>query len=278
DKRFDGIMELMSEGELKENIIRAERKPKHQHHSEDPLLKDLEETTNCLGMIKQLDKYMIRSLMFRLIEPRFFRHEDVRVRIMVINCIVEVTRIKNHSLPYSDAIMRDIFEHMFGSFQGLWNITSPYFSKRVKILETMAKVRSCVSRLDIDCDDLILHMFQVFFGVIQDNHSKNILVAMQTIMSIVLNEYENLPQHLLSIPEEEMRQETSCIDHTLAKGVMDQCSIKLKTFMVAKFSEKDMGENFQGMSFLVHNDEFLVSNACIECDCTEKLDVKTKDN
>ncbi|KAH9293473.1 hypothetical protein KI387_041324, partial [Taxus chinensis] len=68
-----------------------------------------------------------------------FWHEDVRVKIMVVTCIAEVTRVTAPNLPYNDDIMRDIFEHMVGSFQGLWNVTSPYYSKRVKILETMAK-------------------------------------------------------------------------------------------------------------------------------------------
>ncbi|KAH9307102.1 hypothetical protein KI387_011506, partial [Taxus chinensis] len=188
------IMELMSEGELKERIIRVGKKLRHPHHSVDDLLKDLEETTNCLAMIKQSNKYMIHSLMFQLIEPRLLEHEDVRVRIMVITCIAEVTRITVPNLPYSDTIMRDIFEHMVGSFQGLGNIASPYFGKRVKILETMAEVRSCVLMLDLDCDDLIFHMFEVFLAVIDDRHSENVLHAMQTIMSLVLNEYEEPPR------------------------------------------------------------------------------------
>lgn len=132
-------MELMSEGGLKERIIRVGKKLKHPNHSEDALLKDLEETTNCLAMVKQSNKYIIHSLMFQLIKPKIFGHEDVRVKIMVVTCIAEVTRITTPNLPYSDDIMRDIFEHMVRSFQGLWNVTSPYYSKRVKILETMAK-------------------------------------------------------------------------------------------------------------------------------------------
>ncbi|KAH9292344.1 hypothetical protein KI387_042470, partial [Taxus chinensis] len=130
DKRLSGTMELMSEGGLKERIIRVGKKLKHPHHSEDALLKDLEETTNCLAMVEQSDKYMIHSLMFQLIKPKIFWHEDVRVKIMVVTCIAEVTRVTTPNLPYSDDIMRDIFEHMVGSFQGLWNVTSPYYSKR----------------------------------------------------------------------------------------------------------------------------------------------------
>ncbi|KAH9329815.1 hypothetical protein KI387_001923, partial [Taxus chinensis] len=220
DKRLSGTMELMSEGGLKERIIRVGKKLKRPHHSEDALLKDLEETANCLAMVEQSDKYMIQPLMFQLIKPRIFWHEDVRVKIMV-TCIAEVTRVTAPNLPYSDDIMRDIFEHMVGIFQGLWNVASPYHNKRVKILETMVEVRSSVLMLDLGCNDLILHMFEVFFGVIQDNHSENIMVAMQTIMSTVIDEYNNIPQHLLDVLKEELRQEATRISHTLAKGVMN---------------------------------------------------------
>ncbi|KAH9314411.1 hypothetical protein KI387_023038, partial [Taxus chinensis] len=221
DKRLSGTMELMSEAGLKETIIRVGKKLKPPHHSQDVLLKDLEEIENCLAMVEQLDKYMIHSLMFQLIKPKIFWHEDVRVKIMVVTCIVEVKRVTTPNLPYSDDIMRDIFKHMVGSFQGLWNVTSPYYNKRVKILETMAK----------------------------DNHSENVMVAIQSIMSTVIDEYDNVPQHLLNVLKEELRQEASYISHTLAKGVMNQ--IKMKTYMTAKSLEKDMGMDSQ-VCYLLH--------------------------
>lgn len=48
-------------------------------------------------------------------------------------------------------------------FQGLDDVNSPSFARRVNILETVAKVRSCVVMLDLECDDLILEMFHTFF-------------------------------------------------------------------------------------------------------------------
>ena len=49
------------------------------------------------------------------------------------------------------------------NFKGLDDVNSPSFSRRVNILETVAKVRSCVVMLDLECDDLILEMFETFF-------------------------------------------------------------------------------------------------------------------
>ncbi|KAH9318718.1 hypothetical protein KI387_020487, partial [Taxus chinensis] len=250
-------------------------KLKRPHHYEDALFKELEETSNYLAMVKQSDKYMIQPLMFQLIKPRIFWHEDVRVKIMVVTCIAEVTRVTAPNFPYSVDTMRDILEHMVRSFQGLWNVTRPYYSKRVKILETMAKVKSCVLMLDLGCNELILYMFEVFFGVIHDNHSEKVMVAIQSIMSVVIDGYDNIPQHLLNVLKEELRQEATCISHMLEKGVMNQ--IKVKTYMATKSLEKEMGMDPQGTSSLMHNNELFVSNTCIKCEGTKKSDAKVMD-
>jgi len=62
-------------------------------------------------------------------------------------------------------IVQDIFHLIVTTFHGLDNINSPSFGRRVTILETVAKIRSCVMMLDLECDDLILEMFHIFFSV-----------------------------------------------------------------------------------------------------------------
>ncbi|KAH9293451.1 hypothetical protein KI387_041357 [Taxus chinensis] len=271
-------MGLTSEGEMKMQFCRLGRWLDPPHLSRDVLLSILEEVANCLSMVKQSDYgsmfSAMDSLVTHLARSELLRHDEVEVRLMVITCISEVTRITAPNLPYNDTTMEEVFELMIGSFQKLWDTTNPYFDKRVKILENMAKVRTCIPMLDLDCDDLILHMFEVFFVVLHDDHSQKIMVAMQTIMSLTLNEYVDPPQQLLSILEEGLRQEESCIAHTLAKGVLDQCSSKVKAYMLARSPMKQEGSALQGMSPLVFDDKFLISNACMGLgDCTEKSDL-----
>ncbi|KAH9331103.1 hypothetical protein KI387_003211 [Taxus chinensis] len=160
-------------------------------------------------------------------------------------------RIAAPKLPYCDVIMEDIFKVMVGSFQGLWDLTSPSFGKRVCILNTMAKVRSCIIMMDLECNDLISHMFEVFFDVISNDHAQEIMISMQAIMSLILNEYESPPTHLLSMLEEGLSQKTSRAAHALAKGVIEQCSNKVKTMIL------------QGMSSFVVDGTFLTSNDCM---------------
>lgn len=59
--------------------------------------------------------------------------------------------------------LQEIFALIVSSFKGLDDVNNPSFPRRVNILETVAKVRSCVVMLDLECDDLILEMFETFF-------------------------------------------------------------------------------------------------------------------
>ena len=61
--------------------------------------------------------------------------------------------------------MQDIFHLIVGTFSGLNDTTGPSFGRRVVILETLAKYRSCVVMLDLDCDDLVNEMFGTFLAV-----------------------------------------------------------------------------------------------------------------
>lgn len=62
---------------------------------------------------------------------------------------------------------QDIFQLIVGTFSGLSDIHSPSFGKRVVILETLARYRSCVVMLDLECNDLINEMFSTFFAVVR---------------------------------------------------------------------------------------------------------------
>ncbi|KAH9329090.1 hypothetical protein KI387_001198, partial [Taxus chinensis] len=107
---------------------------------------------------------------------------------------------------------------------------------------------------------------EVFFDVICNDHAQEIMISMFVIMSLISNVYESPPTHLLSMLEDGLDQETSCLAHTLAQGVLEKCSNKVKTMI------------FQGMNSLVSNDKILVSNTCMRVGiCTEKSDLSPKE-
>lgn len=61
--------------------------------------------------------------------------------------------------------LQDIFQLIVSTFGGLKDASGPSFGRRVIILETVAKYRSCVVMLDLECDDLVHEMFSTFFAV-----------------------------------------------------------------------------------------------------------------
>lgn len=71
---------------------------------------------------------------------------------------------------FSSFFFQDVFELFLRVFKELDDINSTYLSKRVKILETVSRCKCYLILLDIDCDDLILDMFETFFSVVRLEH------------------------------------------------------------------------------------------------------------
>lgn len=63
--------------------------------------------------------------------------------------------------------MQEAFEPIVSSFKDLSDMSSRSYSKRVSILDNVARVRSPVVMLDLECDSLIVEMFCNFLGSIR---------------------------------------------------------------------------------------------------------------
>lgn len=53
------------------------------------------------------------------------------------------------------------------SFENLHDTSSRSYAKMLSMVETVAKVRSCVVMLDLECDSLIVEMFRHFFKAVR---------------------------------------------------------------------------------------------------------------
>ena len=78
------------------------------------------------------------------------------------------------------------------------HVSTRTYKKVVSILDTIAKVKLCLVMLDLKCDALVVEMFQSFIKIIRSNYPPIVLSAMETIMSLVRNESEDLSLDLLS--------------------------------------------------------------------------------
>jgi sister chromatid cohesion protein PDS5 len=65
------------------------------------------------------------------------------------------------------SLLQDVFYLIVSTFRGLSDINSQSFGRRVAILETVARYRACVVMLDLECNNLIMDMFQTFLEVVR---------------------------------------------------------------------------------------------------------------
>nr|XP_023883475.1 uncharacterized protein LOC111995777 [Quercus suber] len=72
------------------------------------------------------------------------------------------------------------------------------YKKVVSILDTIAKVKLCLVMLDLECNALVVEMFQSFLKIIRSNYQPAVLPAMEAIMNLVIDESEDISLDLLS--------------------------------------------------------------------------------
>ena len=84
--------------------------------------------------------------------------------------------------------------------------------------------------LDLECDALVVKMFQTFLKIIRSNHSPIIFSAMETIMTMVIDESDDISLDLLSLLLASVQQENetvSPISWKFGKKVVTNCAVKL---------------------------------------------------
>ncbi|KAL1566908.1 sister chromatid cohesion protein PDS5 A-like [Salvia divinorum] len=215
--------------------------------SKDALVKLLKQGAIYLCELDQSPpKSMVESLqplLNALVKPELLKHQDREVKLFVAACICEITRITAPEAPYDDDVLKDVFQLIVGTFSGLIDVNSPSFGRRVVILETLARYRSCVVMLDLECDDLINEMFDTFFSVARDELPGNVLSSMQTIMEVILEESEDVPENLLVTLLTVLgndRKAVTVAAKKLALNVIENCAVKLESsirqFLVSSMS------------------------------------------
>ncbi|KAM3700168.1 hypothetical protein ACB098_05G077700 [Castanea mollissima] len=169
-----------------------------------------------------------------LISNELLRHAEMDVKVSVASCITEITRITAPDAPYDDEQMKEIFQLTVAAFEKLSHVSSRCYTKAVSILDTVAKVRSCLVMLDLECDALVVEMFQNFLKIIRSNHPHAVFSAMETIMTLVIDESEEISLDLLSPLLASVRKENqnvSPISWKLGEKVITNCAVKLKPYL-----------------------------------------------
>ncbi|XP_068652012.1 sister chromatid cohesion protein PDS5 homolog C-like isoform X2 [Aristolochia californica] len=237
----------MAEKELEEQLAEAGKRLLKPPSATDELLSLLEQVENCLVRVEQSpSKTMLAALdpaKEALTANEFLKHSDMDVKVAVASCISEITRITAPDAPYNDDLMKEIFRVIVASFEDLFDTSSQSHLKRVSILETVAKVRSCVVMLDLECDDLVLEMFQHFLKANRETLPENVFSSMETIMTLVLEESEDVSSDLLSCLLTSVRKEKqndSPVAYKLGEKVISICASKLRPYLVQEVKSKGL--------------------------------------
>ena len=98
-------------------------------------------------------------------------------------------------------------------FVYLSHVPNCYYTKEVSIQDTVAKVRSCLVILDLECDELMVEMFQIFFKIIRSIYSLVVFSAMEIIMSLDI--YKEISLNLLNPLLSSVRKETQKVSPIL---------------------------------------------------------------
>ncbi|XP_059299133.1 sister chromatid cohesion protein PDS5 homolog B isoform X2 [Lycium ferocissimum] len=214
----------------------------------DTLVNLLKQATRAFEGLKQSEtlKPVIKPLSSSLVKHSLLVHKDKDIRLLVGICFCEIVRVLAPNPGFTDAVSRDIFKLLVNIFSELEDTKNPYFSMRVQLLETVAKLRFCLLMLDIGCEDLVKKMFKNFFAVLREHHPPSMVSAIVSIMSQILEEKmqekeksssemlaseKKVSEPLLDVILQNLLKEAkgaSRASHQLAVSVIQNCSEKIE--------------------------------------------------
>ncbi|KAK2999347.1 hypothetical protein RJ639_023355, partial [Escallonia herrerae] len=215
--------------------------------NKDFIIKLLKQASSSLPELKQTSslKPAINPLSDSLIKHGLLLQKDKDVRLLVAICFCEIIRILAPDPGFSDEVVRDIFKLFLSIFEELADMRSPYFLRRVKLLETVAKLEFCVLMLDLDTDteDLVLDMFNTFFNVVREDSPSSLVSAMSSIIALIFKAEVSEP-HFKVILQNLLKEDkdTSPASFQLAVSVIQSCREELEPF-VCQFLRSCMEKN-----------------------------------
>nr|XP_043606099.1 protein IWS1 homolog [Erigeron canadensis] len=190
-----------AEVELRQQLKEAGKQLSNPPSSVDDLLHILDQTEKLLSKVDQSPNSLMQDALNQplkaLIDKSLLKHSNTDAKVSVAACICEIMRITAPDAPYSDEEMKDVFLLIVSSFENLSDESSRTYDKRISIIDTVCKVRLCVIMLDLECDDLIVKMFQHFLTSVRDHHLGKVFLSMRNIMALVLEESEDISLDIL---------------------------------------------------------------------------------
>ncbi|KAG5602106.1 hypothetical protein H5410_033476, partial [Solanum commersonii] len=204
----------------------------------DELFKLLQKVESLLKMVSQ-DPFdsttsAIQPLMKALVRNDLLGHTSEDVKVSVISCITEISRIYAPKYPYNDhRQMEEILRQTVMALKKLADVTSRSYRKVVRVLEIFAKVRLSAVVLDLENEKLIIEIFKVFLEVIRPYHPHNIFTWMKEIMTRLIKGSDEISVELLRLLLDSLKidnQMDSPVASHLVEEVLKDCAAIVKPY------------------------------------------------
>ncbi|XP_031091634.1 uncharacterized protein LOC115996518 [Ipomoea triloba] len=239
-----------SEKDLEEEVIDYGVRLFTPPSSNDELLSILDKVESLLVSVGQAPSETMRNalhpIMKALIGSELLGHSDEAVKVSVVLCLSEIMRITAPRQPYDDAVMKEIFQHIVGTFEKLSNVKSHCYSKAAQILDNVSKVRACVMLLDLECDTMVVDIIKLFLRIISSSHANDVFTNMEDIIIWIIKECDEVSGELLmplvdSIKNE--NQTVSPVSWQLGQNVLEKCSSIIRPYVVEAVKSKSLDIN-----------------------------------
>ncbi|WOH05508.1 hypothetical protein DCAR_0624925 [Daucus carota subsp. sativus] len=228
---------LELERELKEAGIRLLGLESLDVATVQDLLNSLDQVDGLLSKVEQAPSRSMQDALYpsmkALISDQLLKHSDIDVKVSVASCMSELTRITAPDAPYDDVQMKEIFRLTVTALGMLSSEASRGYNKALHILETLSKVRACLLMLDLECDQLIADMFNLFLRIIRYIPLPVVFRQMEYIMTLTIEESEEIPEELLSIlltsvTKKKADQSVFSRSWKLGEKVLRNCAVELQ--------------------------------------------------
>ncbi|KAL3835478.1 hypothetical protein ACJIZ3_010214 [Penstemon smallii] len=214
--------------------------------SVDDLLMLLEKVESILAKVWQHPPKStgesLLPVMKALITDEILLHPEVNIQIAVACCMNELTRITAPQAPYPEDKMKVIFRLFVVALKQLSCESTSDYSIPLKILETVAKVKTCLFMMDVD-SELIIEMFRLFLCSIKSDHPYDIFNYMEIIMTMVIEESDEISFELLEPLLASVRMDNkkiSPVSWELGETVFENCATTLQPYLREAVKSKNL--------------------------------------
>ncbi|KAJ8536205.1 hypothetical protein K7X08_034606 [Anisodus acutangulus] len=187
-------------------------------------------------------KDALRPVMRAMVSNELLKHADADVKVSVVSCISELSRITAPQQPYDDGLMKEIFQLTVRALEELSH-SGRSCHKAVSVLETVADVKACNMLLDLECDVLVIEIFQLFLRIIRPDHPNVVITSMKEILTLLIEESDEISMELLQPFLDSLRkgnQICSPISSKLGEKVLKECVSTVRPCLLEALKSRSM--------------------------------------